>query len=344
MRILVKENFMTITERTFMQLRTSALLHAAAWACASFAAVLPAQAAGYPEKPVQIVVPFPPGGAGDVMGRLLARQLESRLGQPVVVDNKPGAGTAIGAQFVANAKPDGYTLLLSSNSTYTLNPAIQPKLSYDPVKAFEPVGMVANMALILVAHPSVQENSVQQLVAAAKAAPEKYMYGSFGNGTVSHFSGEMFKAAAGVKMTHVPYRGSAPAMTDLVGGQIPLAFDSVVAAVPHIRTGKIKPLAVTTTTRSALLPDVPTVAESGYAGYQMSSWIVLVAPRGLPPEVKQKLEQALAAAMDDAELRDKLKGVGFEPAYAPIKDWSGMVGKDIARLRKIAEQSNIKPD
>jgi tripartite-type tricarboxylate transporter receptor subunit TctC len=344
MRILVKENFMTITERTFMQLRTSALLHAAAWACASFAAVLPAQAAGYPEKPVQIVVPFPPGGAGDVMGRLLARQLESRLGQPVVVDNKPGAGTAIGAQFVANAKADGYTLLLSSNSTYTLNPAIQPKLSYDPVKAFEPVGMVANMALILVAHPSVQENSVQQLVAAAKAAPEKYMYGSFGNGTVSHFSGEMFKAAAGVKMTHVPYRGSAPAMTDLVGGQIPLAFDSVVAAVPHIKTGKIKPLAVTTTTRSALLPDVPTVAESGYAGYQMSSWIVLVAPRGLPPEVKQKLEQALAAAMDDAELRDKLKGVGFEPAYAPIKDWSGMVGKDIARLRKIAEQSNIKAD
>jgi tripartite-type tricarboxylate transporter receptor subunit TctC len=344
MRILVKENFRTITERTFMQLRTSTLLHAAAWACASFASALPAQAAGYPEKPVQIVVPFPPGGAGDVMGRLLARQLEARLGQPVVVDNKPGAGTAIGAQFVANAKPDGYTLLLSSNSTYTLNPAIQPKLSYDPVKAFEPVGMVANMALILVAHPSVQENSVQQLVAAAKAAPDKYMYGSFGNGTVSHFSGEMFKAAAGVKMTHVPYRGSAPAMTDLVGGQIPLAFDSVVAAVPHIRTGKIKPLAVTTATRSALLPDVPTVAESGYAGYQMSSWIVLVAPRGLPPEVKQKLEQALATSMEDAEMREKLKGVGFEPAHAPIKDWSGMVGKDIARLRKIAEQSNIKPD
>jgi tripartite-type tricarboxylate transporter receptor subunit TctC len=133
-------------------------------------------------------------------------------------------------------------------------------------------------------------------------------------------------------------------MTDLVGGQIPLAFDSVVAAVPHIRTGKIKPLAVTTATRSALLPDVPTVAESGYAGYQMSSWIVLVAPRGLPPEVKQKLEQALATSMEDAEMREKLKGVGFEPAHAPIKDWSGMVGKDIARLRKIAEQSNIKPD
>lgn len=326
-----------------MLLRTSALLHAAAWVCASLATALPAQAA-YPEKPVQIVVPFPPGGAGDVMGRLLSRQLEAKLGQPVIVDNKPGAGTAIGAQLVANAKPDGYTLLLSSNSTYTLNPAIQPKLSYDPAKAFEPVGMVANMALILVAHPSVQENSVQQLVAAAKAAPDKYMYGSFGNGTVSHFSGEMFKSAAGIKMTHVPYRGSAPAMTDLVGGQIPLAFDSVVAAVPHIKTGKIKPLAVTTTTRSTLLPDVPTVAESGYAGYQMSSWIVLVAPRGLPPEIRQKLEQALAAAMDDAELREKLKGAGFEPAYAPIKDWSGMVGKDIARLRKIAEQSNIKPD
>jgi tripartite-type tricarboxylate transporter receptor subunit TctC len=326
-----------------MQLRTSTLLHAAAWVCASFATALPAQAA-YPEKPVQIIVPFPPGGAGDVMGRLLARQLEARLGQPVVVDNKPGAGTAIGAQFVANAKPDGYTLLLSSNSTYTLNPAIQPKLSYDPIKAFEPVGMVANMALVVVAHPTVQASSVQQLIAAAKAEPDKYMYGSFGNGTVSHFAGEMFKTASGIKMTHVPYRGSAPAMTDLVGGQIPLAFDSVVAAVPHIKTGKIKPLAVTTATRSALLPDVPTVAESGYAGYEMSSWIVLVAPRGLPPEVRQKLEQALAAAMGEAELRDKLKGVGFEPAYAPIKDWSGMVGKDITRLRKIAEQSNIKAD
>ncbi|CAN7381134.1 MULTISPECIES: Bug family tripartite tricarboxylate transporter substrate binding protein [unclassified Variovorax] len=327
-----------------MQLRISALLHAAAWACASLATTLSAYAAGYPEKPVQIIVPFPPGGAGDVMGRLLSRQLEARLGQPVIVDNKPGAGTAIGAQFVANAKPDGYTLLLSSNSTYTLNPAIQPKLSYDPIKAFEPLGMVANLALVLVAHPTVQASSVQQLVAAAKAEPDKYMYGSFGNGTVSHFAGEMFKSAAGVKLTHVPYRGSAPAMTDLVGGQIPLAFDSVVAAVPHIKTGKIKPLAVTTAARSTLLPDVPTVAESGYPGYQMSSWIVLVAPRGLPPEVKQKLEQALAASMEDAEMREKLKGVGFEPAYAPIKDWSGMVGKDIARLRKIAEQSQIKPD
>ncbi|SDE08187.1 Tripartite-type tricarboxylate transporter, receptor component TctC [Variovorax sp. CF079] len=327
-----------------MQLRISALLHAAAWTCASLATTLSAHAAGYPEKPVQIIVPFPPGGAGDVMGRLLSRQLEARLGQPVIVDNKPGAGTAIGAQFVANAKPDGYTLLLSSNSTYTLNPAIQPKLSYDPIKAFEPLGMVANLALVLVAHPTVQASSVQQLVAAAKAEPDKYMYGSFGNGTVSHFAGEMFKSAAGVKLTHVPYRGSAPAMTDLVGGQIPLAFDSVVAAVPHIKTGKIKPLAVTTAARSTLLPDVPTVAESGYPGYQMSSWIVLVAPRGLPPEVKQKLEQALAASMEDAEMREKLKGVGFEPAYAPIKDWSGMVGKDIARLRKIAEQSQIKPD
>jgi tripartite-type tricarboxylate transporter receptor subunit TctC len=327
-----------------MPLRTSALLHAAAWACASFAALLPAHAAGFPEKPVQVVVPFPPGGAGDVMGRLLARQLETRLGQPVVVDNRPGAGTAIGAQYVANAKPDGYTLLLSSNSTYTLNPAIQPKLSYDPAKAFEPLGMVANLALVLVAHPSVQAGNVKQLVAAAKATPDKYMYGSFGNGTVSHFAGEMFNAAAGVKMTHVPYRGSAPAMTDLVGGQIPLAFDSVVAAAPHIKTGKIKPLAVTTAARSALMPEVPTVAESGYAGYEMSSWIVLVAPRGLPPEVRQKLEQALAASMEDADLRDKLKGVGFEPAYAPVKDWSGMLGRDISRLRKIAEQSNIKPD
>jgi len=301
-------------------------------------------AAGYPERPVQLVVPFPPGGAGDVLARILARQLETNLGQAVIVENKAGAGTIIGAQAVANARADGYTLLLSSNSTYTVNPAIHAKLPYDPAKDFEPVGMVATASLVLLSNPASQFGTVQQLVAAAKANPEKIFYGSFGNGTVVNFAGEMFNAAAGVKLTHVPYRGSSPAMTDLIGGQIPVTFDTVVAALPHLKTGKIRALAVTTARRSALLPDVPTMAESGYPNVEMSSWIALVAPKGLQPEVKARLEQALAATMASPEVLEKLKSTGFEPSYAPIKDWPGTVGKDIARLRLIAERAQIKAE
>ncbi len=303
-----------------------------------------AGAAAYPEKPLQLVVPYPPGGAGDVLARILARQLESNLGQAVIVENKAGGGTIIGAQAVANARADGYTLLLSSNSTYTVNPVIHAKLPYDPAKNFEPVGMVATLPLVLLSNQATQFGSVQQLVAAAKAKPEKIFYGSFGNGTVVHFAGEMFNAAAGVKLTHVPYRGSAPSMTDLIAGQIPVSFDTVVAALPHLKTGKIRALAVTTAMRSAQLPDVPTLAESGYPGFEMSSWVVLVAPRGLPPEVKARLEQALAAVMANPEVLEKLKTTGFEPHYALIKDWPGMVGKDIARLRLIAERAQIKAE
>jgi tripartite-type tricarboxylate transporter receptor subunit TctC len=303
-----------------------------------------AQAAGYPERPITLVAPYPAGGAADVLSRLLGKKLEEQLGQTVIVDNRPGAGTAIGAAAVANAKPDGYTLLLSSNSTFTLNPVLQHKLPYDPVKSFEPLAMVANLALVVLVNPSVPAQNIKQLVAAAKATPDKYLYASFGNGTVSNFAGEMFNAAAGVKMTHVPYRGSSPALTDLIGGQVPVSFDSVVAAAPHLKAGKIRALAVTTAKRSALLPDVPTVAESGYPGYEMSSWIAIVAPRGLPADVKARLEKAVATVMTSADTSEKMKAVGFEPAYHSIPDWAGYVNADIARMRKVAEQAQIKAD
>ncbi|ABE43414.1 Bug family tripartite tricarboxylate transporter substrate binding protein [Polaromonas sp. JS666] len=301
-------------------------------------------AAGYPERPLTLVAPYPAGGAADVLARLLARKLEEQLGQPVVVENKPGAGTAIGAAAVANAKPDGYTLLVSSNSTFTLNPALQAKLSYDPVKGFEPIGMVGSVALAVLAHPSVTASTVPQLVAAAKANPDKFLYGSFGNGTSSNFAGAMFNSATGLKMTHVPYKGSAPLMTDLIGGQIPLSFDTVVAAAPQLKTGKIKVLAVTTAKRSALLPDVPTVAESGYPGFDMTAWLALVAPRGLPADVKARLDKALATTMASTDTQDKMKAAGFEPGYRAIADWPGMVTADIARMKAIAERSQIKVD
>jgi tripartite-type tricarboxylate transporter receptor subunit TctC len=303
-----------------------------------------AAAAGYPERPVTLVAPYSAGGAADVLSRILAKKLEEQLGQPVVVENKPGAGTAIGAAFVANAKPDGYTLLLSSNSTFTLNPALQSKLSYDPVKGFDAIGMVGSVALAVLVHPSVAATDVKQLVAAAKANPDKFVYGSFGNGTSSNFAGAMFNASTGLSMTHVPYKGSAPLMTDLIGGQIPVSFDTVVAAAPQLKNGKIKVLAVTTAKRSTLLPEVPTVAESGYPGYELNAWIALVAPRGLPPEPKARLEKALATLMALPDTQDKMKNAGFEPTYQPLADWPGMVTSDIARMRGIAERSQIKAD
>lgn len=301
-------------------------------------------AAGYPERPVTLVAPYPAGGAADVLARILGKKLEEQLGQPVVVENKPGAGTAIGAAAVANAKPDGYTLLISSNSTFTLNPAVQPKLPYDPAKGFDAIGMVGSVALAVLVHPSVTAANVPQLVAAVKANPDKFVYGSFGNGTSSNFAGAMFNNATGLKMMHIPYKGSAPLMTDLIGGQIPVSFDTVVAAAPQLKSGKIKVLAVASAKRSGVMPDVPTVAEAGYPGFDMTAWLALVAPRGLPADVKARLEKALATLMASPDTQDKMKAAGFEPAYSAVPDWAGMVTADIARMKAIAERSQIKID
>ena len=204
--------------------------------------------------------------------------------------------------------------------------------------------MVGSVALALLVHPSVAASGVPQLVAAAKSNPDKFVYGSFGNGTTSNFAGAMFNAATGLKMTHIPYKGSAPLMTDLMGGQIPLSFDTVVAAAQHVKNGKIRILAVTTAKRSSMFPDVPTVAESGYPGFDMNSWIALVAPRGLPPEVRIRLEKALATLMASPDTLDKMKTAGFEPTYHAIPDWAGMITSDIARMRAIAERAHIRVD
>ena len=300
------------------------------------------QAADFPERPLTLVAPYPAGGAADVLARILGKTLQEQLGQPVVVENKPGAGTAIGAAYVANAKPDGYTLLISSNSTFTLNPALQSKLAYDPVKGFDAVGMVGSVALALLVNPAVKATSVQQLVAAVKAKPDDFVYGSFGNGTSSNFAGAMFNSATGLKLTHVPYKGSAPLMTDLIGGQIPISFDTVVAASQQLKGGKVRVLAVATAKRSSVMPDVPTVSEAGFPGVDMNAWLALVAPHGLPPAVKARLEKALATLMASPDTQEKMKLAGFEPAYSPIPDWAGMVSADIVKMRSIAEHSQIK--
>lgn len=303
-----------------------------------------ALAEGYPTKPIQLIVPFPPGGAVDIVGRTISKKLGDRLGQPIVIENKAGAGTVVGAAFVANAPADGYTLLISSGSTFTVNPALNAKLPYDPVKSYEPIGMVARVPLILLANREVPVGNLRQLIVAVQRAPDKFSYGSFGNGTTGHFAAELTWSAAGIKVMHVPYRGSAPAMSDLMGGQIPFTIDTVAAALPQLTAGKIKAIAVTGATRATQLPDVPTVAESGFPGFSADSWLAVVAPRGLPAEAKAKLHKALADTLADAEVRSKLIAAGLEPSYATGDAVLTQIEDELPRMRAIAQRAQIRAD
>ena len=313
-------------------------------ACSLAAGASLAFADTFPSKPIQLVIPFPPGGATDVIGRLVGKKLGDKLGQTVVVDNRPGAGTIVGASFVAKAAPDGYTLLASSGTTFTVNPAIHAKLPYDPVKSFEPIGFAGRTGLILLANKDQPVSNLKQLVAAAKAQPGKLTYGSFGSGTTAQFAGEMLFNLAGVKLLHVPYKGSAPAMTDLIGGQIPFTVDTVAAAIPQVKSGKVKAIAVTTAKRSTLLPDVPTAAEAGFPGIDADTWLALVAPRGLPADVKQKLEKALAEVMADPETRKALTNAGFEPLDGTGAAVSAQIARELPLMRATAQRANITAD
>lgn len=298
----------------------------------------------YPSRPVVLVVPFPPGGSGDVQARIIAVALASRLGQPVVVENRPGAGTAIGAAYVAHSKPDGYTLLLSSASTFTLNPAIHRSLPYDPIRSFQPIGMFSRVALVLLANPSVPLNSLKELAEIAKAAPERFAYASFGAGTSSHFAGALAIHAMGIQLMHVPYRGSALAMTDLIGGQIPLLFDTVTSALPQIRAGKVKPIAIASSNRSRFLPDVPTFAEAGYPSVVLESWGMLVAPRGLPPAVLLQLETALGETIADPAVRQSLAEQGVDAIFAGSARSTAHLETELPMMRAIALRANIQPE
>jgi len=303
-----------------------------------------ARGQSYPSKPIQLVIPFPPGGATDIVGRLVGKKLGERLGQSVVIENKAGAGTIIGAAFVASAPADGYTLLISSGSTFTVNPALNPKLPYDPVKSFEPIGLTARVPLILIANRNVPVDNLKQLIAAARSTPDKYVYGSFGSGTTGHFAGELMWNTIGIKLAHIPYKGSAPAMSDLIGGQVPFTIDTLAASLPQLKAGKIKAIAVTGTARATQLPDVPTVAESGFPGFTADSWLAVVAPRGLPADAKAKLQKALAETMTDVEIRDKLIASGLQPAYEPAAAVAVRIEDELPRMRAIAQRANIRPE
>lgn len=298
----------------------------------------------YPSRPVVLVVPYPPGGSGDVQARIIAAAMSRRLGQSVVVENRPGAGTAIGAAYVANAKADGYTLLLSSGSTFTLNPAVQSSLPYDPIKSFQPIGMISRVALVMLANTSVPLNSLEEVVTTLKTRPERFSYGSFGVGTSSHFASAIATHAMGIQLMHVPYRGSALAMKDLIGGQINFLFDTLTSAVPQIRAGRVKPLAVTSARRSPLLPDVPTFAESGYPEVVFDSWGMLVGPRGLAPQVLAKLEIALQGAIADHDVRQSLAVQGVEAMFAGPAQAAEYLEAELPLMRATAARANIRAE
>lgn len=299
--------------------------------------------AAFPEKPVKLVVPFPAGGLADTVARVIAERLSKSLGQPVIVDYKAGAATIIGADFTAKADKDGYTLLLGSATTFAVNPIIYSKLSYDPLKSFEPIGIVGSNALALLANTTVPANDVKDLVDEIKSDPAKFSYGSHGSGSTVHFAAEMLWHAAGVKVLHIPYKGSAPAMTDLMGGQINLTFDSVPAAMAAAKGGRIKILATTGRQRASLLPDVPTISESGYP-VALEAWWAVVAPGGIPEQAKTVLVKALAETMADNGVHDKLVGLGFDTKYGQPDQYASLIKQDTDNLAPIAKANNIRQD
>mgnify|MGYP003639746289 CR=1 FL=1 len=300
-----------------------------------------ALAQDFPQRPLTLVVPYPAGGATDTLGRILAKTMSTKLGQPVIVENKAGAGTTIGASAVANAAPDGYTMLISSNTTFTINPALKSQLPYDPLKSFESIGILGTSPLVLLAHPSVKANNVQELVALAKAQPGKLSFGSFGAGTTAHFAGEMFKAMAGVDILHVPYKGSAPAMQDLIGGQVPLTFDTNVAAMPQIKAGKVKAIGLTSAKPTSLMPGVPTIAAI-YPGYEMVPWITVVTPRGLPEPVRTRLTRAFADSISDADTRATLQKAGVEVQLEAPAMYEKRITDELPKLRAYVHKAGLE--
>jgi tripartite-type tricarboxylate transporter receptor subunit TctC len=303
-----------------------------------------AGAQGYPARPVRLVVPFPAGGTTDILARAAAQKMSEAWGQQVVVDNRPGAAGNIGAELVAKSAPDGYTLLMGTVGTHAINASLYSKLPYDPVKDFAPVILVAGVPNVLVIGPALPVNSVQELIAYAKANPGKLNFASSGSGTSIHLSGELFKTLTGVQMTHVPYKGSAPALTDLMGGQVHLMFDNLPSSLAFIKAGKLRALAVTSTARAAALPDVPTLVEAGVPGFEASSWFGILAPAGTPRDVVMRINGEVAKWLASPDARDKLSGQGAIPAGGTPEDFARHIKGEMAKWAKVVKESGAKVD
>lgn len=301
-----------------------------------------ANAQNYPNRPIRLIVPYPAGGGTDFFARTVSEKLSGQLGQQVVVENRPGAATIIGAEAVAKSPPDGYTLLLGDTGTFAVNPSLYKQLPYNPQKDFEPITLTGRFALLLVANPSMPANSVKELIALAKAKPGALNYASPGAGSPHHLAMELFRQRAGIDVVHVPYKGAAPAVQDLIGGQIPFMFLDLATGGPLIRGGKVKALAVASPKRIAPLPDLPTIAESGVPDFEAWAWQGLVAPARMPKEIVAQLNDAYAKAINDPAVRQKIVEAGIEPLQGTPQQLTDYITSEAAKWAKVVREGNIK--
>jgi tripartite-type tricarboxylate transporter receptor subunit TctC len=303
-----------------------------------------AWAQAYPSRPIRLVVPFPPGGTTDILARLLGKGLHEAMGVPVTVDNRPGASSNIGTELVARAAPDGYTLLLSGATSFAVNPHLFPALPFDPLKDFAPIAPVAQNQTVLLVHPSVAARTTQELIALAKARPGMLNYASYGNGTVAHLAAARFASMAGIDITHIPYKGAAAAMTDLMGGQVDMMFDSIVTALPAVRSGRVRALAVSGAQRSPAAPDLPTVAESGVPGYAVVGWFGVVAPAGTPAEIVRRLNTEINRALSRDDVRAQVVGTGADPMSMSPEAFAAFIRSEHERIGRLIRASGARAE
>jgi tripartite-type tricarboxylate transporter receptor subunit TctC len=301
-------------------------------------------AQSYPSKPIRLVVPFTPGGVTDTSGRLIAEQLSKRLGQQVVVDNKPGASGNIGTQMVATAEPDGYTLLLGFDGTLVINPHVFPKVGFDTAKDFAPIGKIGDAVLILVAYPGAPLKTLKDVINVSKTQSGGLSYGTSGTGGTPHIAGELLKERTGANLVHIPYKGGGQAMTDVLGGNIPLVYTAIAGAIQHVKTGKLHPVAVSSAQRASSLPDVPTFIESGLSDFDINSWVGLLAPAKTPKAIVDKLNAELNAVLTDPAVRERLNGMGIAATPGSADKFAQEMQRDLTRYGSVVKSAGIKLD
>ncbi|MBV6307325.1 tripartite tricarboxylate transporter substrate binding protein [Candidimonas humi] len=314
------------------------------WACTVMLCVAPmggAWAAGYPSHPVHLVVPYPPGGSADILGRVMGKALQEQLGQAVIVDNRPGAGTLIGARYVANAPPDGYTLLMGTVSSNAMTPAVNPQAGYDPVKSFTPVARLASMPFVLLTRPTLHIKDFAQFLKLAKSKPGSISYGSAGLGTSNHLAGVLLSQQAGIRLTHIPFRGSAPAMNALLGGQVDAMFDLVPTSIAHIHAGTVDALATTGARRSPFLPKLPTLAELGVHDYQVTAWFGIFGPAGMPADVTALLSRKIEAILAMPDVKQQFERLGITPEPQPAPRFAAFVNQEVGKWRRVVQQAGL---
>ena len=338
------KNLTTTPRRHWLQSLLTTSLTAGVCAALALGASTAAAQTAYPAKPIRLVVPFAPGGVTDTSGRLIAEQLSKRLGQQVIVDNKPGASGNIGTQMVSAAEPDGYTLLLGFDGTLVINPHVFPKVGFDTAKDFAPIGKIGDAILILVSHPGVPAKTLKEVIALSKTQSGGLSYGTSGTGGTPHIAGELLKQRTGANLTHIPYKGGGQAMTDLLGGTIPLVYTAVAGAIQHVKSGKLHAVAVSSAQRAPSLPDVPTFIENGVADFDINSWVGLLAPAKTPRAIVDKLNTELNAVLNDPAVRERLNTLGITASPGGPEKFGRDMARDLSRYAAVVKAANIKAE